>query len=453
MRMRVGPGTLSGELRSRPEACGRAPRGHQPEGLARVDRGARGGLVRVPGGVDGRVLRPLGRQRLLGEDRVHRAFRLAGAAVDALVRVDEQLAIDAFVVVDAVDRADGDARDVEHVDARLGDHVGHSGPPEGRGGAAYPGRHARSVPPAPLTRAWRRPIGWDPHALGEVAGDVAFDRPGRRVRRGARARERLVRNVGRDHPAEVDALARGDDHAHAARRRAATLTTGVGPGRGAVRRRLGGLPGVLDRAVADDDLVDLEPAVDDVEQHGLARDEVEDRRQERVVLGDEVDLAGRVGRARPTGTGVTGDRPGSQAASASSDGRSRTSERARLGRRGTARSLRRALDAVPGTRRRDSLDTPRPRGGTVPRPAPGERSHPARSAPAVEVRLAVPTDRPGTGIAGAMPTGDPSPSASRASRSATATWWRSTASTSTSATASSSRCSARPARARPRCCG
>ena len=34
---------------------------------------------------------------------------------------------DALVVMDAIDRTDGDARQVEHVDARLGDDVGHSG--------------------------------------------------------------------------------------------------------------------------------------------------------------------------------------------------------------------------------------------------------------------------------------------------------------------------------------
>ena len=62
-------------------------------------------------------------------------------------------------------------------------------------------------------------------------------------------------------------------------------------GRSADRRRLGGLPGVLDRGVADDRLVDLEPAVDDVEQDGLAGREVERVGQERVVLGDDVDLA------------------------------------------------------------------------------------------------------------------------------------------------------------------
>src|SRR2546423_9771779 len=58
-------------------------------GLELVDAGSGGGLVRVPGGVDHGVLGPLGWQGFLGEDRVDRAFRFAGAAVDALVRVDE----------------------------------------------------------------------------------------------------------------------------------------------------------------------------------------------------------------------------------------------------------------------------------------------------------------------------------------------------------------------------
>ena len=71
----------------------RADRGARVRRLQRVERGPRGRLVREPGRVDRRVVRPLGRQRLLGEDRVDRAFRLAGAAVDALVRIDEQLAI------------------------------------------------------------------------------------------------------------------------------------------------------------------------------------------------------------------------------------------------------------------------------------------------------------------------------------------------------------------------
>ena len=54
-----------------------------------------------------------------------------------------------------------------------------------------------------------------------------------------------------------------------------TVTTGVGPGRRVGGRGFGGLPRRLDRGVADDRLVDLEAAIDHVEQDGLARDEVE----------------------------------------------------------------------------------------------------------------------------------------------------------------------------------
>ena len=116
-----------------------------------------------------------------------------------------------------------------------------------------------------------------------------------------------------------------------------------------VERRLRGLPRVLDRAVADDDLVDVEPAVDDVEHHRLAGDEVQDRRHERVVLGDEVDLAG-ASEVPPTGIGVTATGSGSHAASTR---RQQQDERADEARgTGHARSLRRAPDAVPGTRRR-----------------------------------------------------------------------------------------------------
>src|SRR6185312_11699624 len=82
--------------------------------------------------VDLRVFRPLGRELVLGEARVHRAGLDAGVAVDALVRVDEQL-LDRVVVglvrrrVDAVDGANLDARVVLLADARLGDHVAHTG--------------------------------------------------------------------------------------------------------------------------------------------------------------------------------------------------------------------------------------------------------------------------------------------------------------------------------------
>src|SRR5260221_6263439 len=94
----------------------------RPRGSARlgpVDRRAGRGPIRGPDRVDLRVRSSLRGDLVLGEDRVHRAFRLAGAAVDALVRVDEELPVDAFLVVDAIHRADRHARDVEEVDARF----------------------------------------------------------------------------------------------------------------------------------------------------------------------------------------------------------------------------------------------------------------------------------------------------------------------------------------------
>jgi hypothetical protein len=71
--------------------------------------------------------RPLGGHCVLGEDGIDRALGLARAAVDALVRVDVELAVDSPIEVDAVDRADRHAGLVEDVDAGLGDDVGHSG--------------------------------------------------------------------------------------------------------------------------------------------------------------------------------------------------------------------------------------------------------------------------------------------------------------------------------------
>src|SRR6266508_2700031 len=65
---------------------------------------------------------PLVRQGVLGEDRFDRAFGLAGAAVDALLGVDDEEALE---LVDAVDRADVYAGAVFDVDAGLGDDVGH----------------------------------------------------------------------------------------------------------------------------------------------------------------------------------------------------------------------------------------------------------------------------------------------------------------------------------------
>src|SRR3989442_16004641 len=62
------------------------------------------------------------RRLVLGEDRLHRAHRLAGPAVDTLVGVDEELV---RPLIDAVHRADLDAGPLLDVDARLDDHVRH----------------------------------------------------------------------------------------------------------------------------------------------------------------------------------------------------------------------------------------------------------------------------------------------------------------------------------------
>src|SRR5262249_58423989 len=65
---------------------------------------------------------PLVGQSVLGEDRLDRALRLARAAVDALLGIDDE---DPIELVDAVDRAHVDARTVFDVDTRLGDDVRH----------------------------------------------------------------------------------------------------------------------------------------------------------------------------------------------------------------------------------------------------------------------------------------------------------------------------------------
>src|SRR5262245_16167372 len=74
--------------------------------------------------VDERV--PLLGQRAVREDRHHRAGRFARLTVDALVGVDVVLVL---ALVDAVDRADLDARLVLHPDAGLGDDERHGLPP------------------------------------------------------------------------------------------------------------------------------------------------------------------------------------------------------------------------------------------------------------------------------------------------------------------------------------
>src|SRR5206468_5649563 len=105
-------------------------------GVARLgaDLGGAAGRAQLlePGGVGGGELLPLRRHVVLVEDRLDRADRLAGAAVDALVRVDVEHPV---ALVDAVDRAFLDAGLVLDVDARLGDDVGHRVPPGAAVGA------------------------------------------------------------------------------------------------------------------------------------------------------------------------------------------------------------------------------------------------------------------------------------------------------------------------------
>ena len=125
-------------------------------------------------------------------------------------------------------------------------------------------------------------------------------------------------------------------HAHDGRR----------AGRRADGRRLGDLPGVLDRRVADDRLVDLEAAVDDVQQDGLAGHEVERVGQERVVLGDEVDLARRAPTSRARSAAVGRAPPPALArGDATSDGDQRGSEQ-RDGGLTDARSRRESMAAA-----------------------------------------------------------------------------------------------------------
>ena len=71
------------------------------------------------------VDRPFGGNLESREDGLHRAFGLAGTAVDALVRADVLLV---FSLVDTFDRANLNATRVLDADTWLGDHVGHVGP-------------------------------------------------------------------------------------------------------------------------------------------------------------------------------------------------------------------------------------------------------------------------------------------------------------------------------------
>src|SRR5215218_5718814 len=80
------------------------------------------GSLGEEGRVGGGEVLPLGGHVVLVEDGLDRADGLAGAAVHALVGVDVEHAV---ALVDAVDRTLLDARLVLHVNAGLGDDVGH----------------------------------------------------------------------------------------------------------------------------------------------------------------------------------------------------------------------------------------------------------------------------------------------------------------------------------------
>ena len=67
-----------------------------------------------------------GRNIDVGEDRLHRADRHAGSAVDTLIGVDDQ---PVGQDVEALDRTDVDAVGEAAADARFGHDMGHGGPP------------------------------------------------------------------------------------------------------------------------------------------------------------------------------------------------------------------------------------------------------------------------------------------------------------------------------------
>src|SRR5262249_47921914 len=92
-------------------------------------------------------------QRILREDRLDGALRLAGAAVDALLRIDDEQPVG---LVDAVGRADVDARPVLDVDAGLGDDVGHAAYSTDEARSSFTSTGARSTR-ADLATTWSNP--------------------------------------------------------------------------------------------------------------------------------------------------------------------------------------------------------------------------------------------------------------------------------------------------------
>src|SRR5438093_8507369 len=95
-------------------------------------------LEHVP--ILGDIRLPLRRRVFLRENRGDGALRLAGAAIDAFVRVDIQLIL---TLVDAVHGADIHARPILQIDAGLCDDVRHSGSRQSRVARAPP--HSRRI--------------------------------------------------------------------------------------------------------------------------------------------------------------------------------------------------------------------------------------------------------------------------------------------------------------------
>jgi hypothetical protein len=93
--------------------------------LGCVDRRSCRRLVLVPVGVNLDVWRPLCWDRFGREDGVHWALGLTCAAVNALIRINEQLAIAPHFKVDAVNRTNGDARLIKDINTWFRNHICH----------------------------------------------------------------------------------------------------------------------------------------------------------------------------------------------------------------------------------------------------------------------------------------------------------------------------------------
>ena len=128
-----------------------------------VDRGAGLAGIGVPGRVHPGEAGPFGGQALGPEDGLVGTRLLARATtVDAVVRIDVELAVARRVRADAVDRADRHAGLVHVVDAGFGDHVGHRRPPTGAAerSSGPRGAVAASGGAGPLRLRVTRAPGW-----------------------------------------------------------------------------------------------------------------------------------------------------------------------------------------------------------------------------------------------------------------------------------------------------